>query len=81
MLIELFIASRVNKAANSLRRIAEQDDYHSGIDAFERFLASGRKKRLEMERIKEQLGEVPKTPREFHVPHEDEEEEKQCSAT
>lgn len=46
MLIELFIASRVNKAADSLRRLAEEDDYHSGIDAFERFLDYGRRKRL-----------------------------------
>lgn len=46
MLIELFIASRVNKAADSLRRLAEEDDYHSGMDAFERLLAYGRMKRL-----------------------------------
>lgn len=55
MLIELFIASRVNKAADSLRRVAEADDYHSGIDAFERFLAYGRKKRMDKMRIEEQL--------------------------
>ena len=55
MLIELFIASRVNKAATSLRQIAEADDFHPGIDAFERFLAYGRKKRMDKMRIEEQL--------------------------
>jgi hypothetical protein len=71
MLIELFIASRVNKAADSLRRIAEEDDYHSGIDAFERLLAYGRRKRMDKIRIQEQLGEMPTTPRQVDIPSDD----------
>lgn len=79
MLIELFIAARLNSAANSLRRIEEADKYHGGIDRFESLLAFGRKRRMEMERIKEQLGEIPKTPRESNISPEDDGIE--CSAT
>lgn len=55
MLIGLYIASKVSKAADSLRRIEEADDFHPGIDAFERFLAYGRKKRMDKMCIEEQL--------------------------
>ena len=55
-MIELFIASRVNKAADSLRRIDESTDceYDDGITAFDRFLAWAEKK-PDRVRIEEQL--------------------------
>ena len=68
MLIELFIASRVNKAADSLRRIQESNDeyyeYYShceccesdyGVNAFDRLLAWLDKKAVDRARIEEQL--------------------------
>ena len=65
MLIELFIASRVNKAADSLRRIQESnDEYYShceccdsdnGVNGFDRLLAWLDKKAADKMRIEEQL--------------------------
>ena len=77
MLIELFIAARLNSAANSLRRLQPDifDTNARTVDAVERGLDRLyyriHKKKFEKMRIEEQLGEVPKTPREFQIPSED----------
>jgi hypothetical protein len=74
MLIALYIASQVSKAADSLRRIEEGDEWEhqNGINRVGRILDyKNNKKRIDKELIEEQLGEIPKTPREVHIPSED----------
>ena len=64
MLIELFIASQVSKAADSLRRIDESSEYYeddNGINGFDRFLAFLEKKNADKKRIEEQLQGLKRT--------------------
>jgi hypothetical protein len=77
MLIELFIASRLSRAADSLRKL-EPDTFDTNaktVDAVERGLDRLyyriHKKKFEKMRMEEQLGEIPRTPREVDIPSED----------
>jgi hypothetical protein len=57
MLVELFIAFKASKAADSLRRIDESNEYYeydNGVSGFDRFLAWAEKK-PDRVRIEEQL--------------------------
>lgn len=54
MLVELFIAFKASKAADSLRRIDESTEYDNGASGFDRFLAWAEKK-PDRVRIEEQL--------------------------
>lgn len=77
MLIELFIASRVNRAADSLRKMEPDTFDVNGMtaDALERGLDRLyyriHKKKFDQARIQEQLGEVPTTPRQVDIPSDD----------
>ena len=76
MLIELFIASRLSRSADSLRKL-EPDTFDTNartVDAvgrgLDRLYYRIHKKKFEKMRIEEQLGEIPTTPREVDMPFE-----------